>query len=573
MRSMLVRARPTSLARWCGLLAVLAAALPSPALAQPPSMPNKVMSWQTADATGQSCYGILGEVVRPGVYAATDREVTLQDLVQQAGGLTGRSSPTVRIVRRARTVQGIFFSASGRDLLQPHDVVVVDALSMGRSFTESANAASAPPGVWVCLDGVLDRPAIVCIPEPRQARLLSIMLALGQSKELAQSVRPVLPTRSTWMASTDAPVPSGTVLVFDRRLLVTQNLPFLPDVVPMSPVGNAAPSTAMMVAEPAVPLPETGLAVAPPPPTDTTEPGWSHSFASQSRSPVEAIAVPFPSPPNEPTAASPASLPVPGSRFQEQLDTSAPKPKQASAKKRAIDPKLAADTSVEIIPAPPDEDDGSLPDAVTNSSTLSLWHMLGISGTVACLIGIAVATRKYFDRTETASFQSFDRSIAVPQPTPLAASKTAEHEPRFEIAAPPVPAPSITEPNDLDEILRGCLPIVTEAVQFPLRFPLQRPHDPMGAVYRLDVADRRPVPMPHAASRAPIGRTAAHEDQPSDVIPRPHLLKKPRLSEGPASRREAVPAHVESRPSESPGLSRGTPLERALSQLQGGPPS
>jgi hypothetical protein len=506
------------------------------------------MSWQTADAFQPACYGILGEVTRPGVYGATGREVTLQDLVQQAGGLTARSSSTVRILRQGRSVQGGFFLPAGRDVLQPHDVVIVDAAQQGQETFGSSSAPASPGGVWVCFIGVLNRPVIVWFADPQQARLPAIVLALGQSQAFAQRTSHVLPPRSAW--SLDAPLPSGTVLVFDRSLLVTQNLPKLPDVVPMADAVPQAADAKVPVAEP------SGVATTP----VTNEPAWSTSLTAQSRSPVEAIPVPFPAPPSEPTAADPASLPVPGSRIQQQWEATTAPSQERATRRRTVDPQVAADQSVEILPAPAD-DDAVVTENVPQQSVISLWHMLGIGGTVACLIGIAVATRNYLDRTRTASFQSFERPRAQPSPNPLAQATHIEEIPR---RAEAVSNPSAADPDDLDDILRGNLPIVSETVHFPRRFPLQRPHDPHGGAYRIDAVERSPVPMPHTVIREPIGSApAARADQPTGVVPRPHLLKAPASNRHPKSSET-------SDVSQAPVLSRGTPLERALAQLQGG---
>ena len=508
------------------------------------------MTWQTADAAQPACYGILGEVPRPAVYSATGRTVTLQDLVQQAGGLTAHSSPTVRIVRYARTAQAIFFSPSGRDVLQPHDIVVVDSQPAHRSRFDSTAAAESLGGVWVCFLGVLNRPAIVWFPDPQQARLPAVVQALGQSKELAQRVLPVLPPRSAWMSSADAPLPSGAVLVFDPTLLVTQNLPALPDTVPM----NASASATPQFAEGETPVPEPNSAPI------SGDPPWSTQLASQPRSPVEAIPVPYSAPSAEPTEAESTSLPVPGSRIHEQWEAIAKPAEAPTAKRRTIDPQLAADQDVEIFPAV-EEDEPVAAEPVANRGIISLWQMLGIGGTVALLIGIAVATRGYFDRAKTPAYQSFERPAADSLPDPVTEKTASRKQQSAEMAAPARQATSsATEPDDLDDILRGSLPIISEIAQFPRRFPLQMPHDPTGALYRVDAKQRTPVPMPHNRSRETIAAAAARDAGP---IPRPHLLGRP---DAPRHPKSSETSDV----SRAAVLAHGTPLERALSQLQGG---
>jgi hypothetical protein len=204
--------------------------------------------------------------------------------------------------------------------------------------------------------------------------------------------------------------------------------------------------------------------------------------------------------------------------------------------------------------------------------------MLGIGGTVASLIGIAIATRRFLDRSEPPSPRSFGaRAPLPPPPTPLTSAEIAASQRRFEIP-PPQPAmqppstPLEDEPSDLDELLRGDLTIVTEPIVFPPQFPLQRQHDALDAMLRVDIAERRLVPAPHAAFREPIARGVAREDLPASAIPRPHFSQSRQPKSSQTDVAPAAPAPA-SRPlvAARPVLAAGTPLERALSQLQGGP--
>jgi hypothetical protein len=542
--------RLTSRDRWGWVVAWIALALP--VAAQPPRLPPKVITWppsaQTASANPSAAYGILGEVARPGVYASPTAAVTVQELINQAGGLTARGSSAVRIVRQARTAQTVFFSPGGHDLLLPHDVVIVDDL--GELRPEARNAApAAPPGVWVCLAGIADRPVIVPL-RPEEAQYATVMRMLGQSEKLAQSVRLTLPPRAPWPTSAATTIPSGAVLTFDRGLLVTQNLPAFPEAIPFATA--AVPSSQPTIANSELPPTISQRA-----PSIGSDSELSATLASQVRSPVEAIPVPFPSPPSEDIPVEPTSLPIPGSRLQQQL---VPAPTTAAPPERhAIDPRIAADKSVEILPDL--DDDADLTDDAPMPRGLSLWQMLGIGGTVVSLIGIAIATRKYLDRHDPTQQPLQQRMPLPPAPFPVAGH--AGSRPRFEIPPPPPPPlakPLDSEPDDLEDILRGDLPIVSEAVEFPAQFRLQTQRDE--AMLRLDAPAQRAVPTPHAAWRALPPRATARGEQAASAIPQPHF--RARL---PKSSETSEVSHF------GAILKAGTPLERALSQLQGGPRS
>uniref|UniRef100_A0A7C2P7G9 Soluble ligand binding domain-containing protein n=1 Tax=Schlesneria paludicola TaxID=360056 RepID=A0A7C2P7G9_9PLAN len=546
---------------WC--MAVECVLWGSLAAAQPPRGQPKVMTWEAPDPSRRDCYGILGDVARPGVYSTSAREVTLQDLVQHSGGITAQASPTVRVVRQGRPAHSLLFSPTGRDVLQPRDVVVVDSAS----HHTSANAT------WLCLVGVIDRPVVVPV-RPELAQLTTIVRSmLDQSEELAKAVRVVPPPRTTPLTRQDAFLPSGTVLVFDQGLLVTKNLPAFPETIAMEAPLPAQPDDR-----------DHGLSSGES--RQTTAAGnanWSTSLASQSRDRVDATPVPFPTLDNDATSAQPTSLPAPGSRFY------VPPPPIASPPtddEPPLDPRIAADESVEVFPSAAALK-GDSPTTTTQQPPVSWWHMLGISGTVACLIGIAIATRKYLEHTGPVPppvLPEFSRA-----PSPLAEPmESPRNEP---MPSPPSVVAPATEPDDLADLLQGRLPIVTESVQFPRQFRLQRQREPSSASYRVDVG-RNQTPLPHHQPVSAPAHQAVAIDGPVSGVPRPHYqsmsahpLSAPlsRVCGGEGEGEEAAGIHRPLiRPSATfppadggagtvPVLASGSALERALSQLQRGP--
>lgn len=551
--------RPTWLSVCVAVLVAPLALSAGLAWGQPPRLQSRVMAWQAPESQRHDCFAILGEVLRPGVYSAAAREVTLQELVAHAGGLTPTASTTVRVIRQSCAAQSMLFGPEGRDPLQPNDIIVVDPQREPRR--------DVPQRVWLCFDGILDRPIVVPV-HPENARLSTIVKMLDQSPELASTIRLIVPPRHPWPTSIDTLLPNGTVLQFDRKLLVTQNLPEFPQPISLREPATTAPAFT------AVPSAEN--VVANPVATDANPPR------------VEAIPVPFPSVPDQVTA-SPSSLPIPGHPLAPEPPGSTHKPSSpatasfapspssspapslspsSSAAARvalprrapavSVDPAWVADSQTEILPAPkpPElpaanlaEDDRTAELTPTRTGPLSLWHMLGIGGTVAGLIGLAIVTRKYLDQHDSTT----GRSTAThgPRPVPLAQRRSTTET---NSEAPPAPASDRSmEPDDLSVLLCGDRPIVTEPIELPQHFRLQRV-TPSPARHRLDVQPQtlagphRPVSPSKQPREAVALDTAA-----APPVPAPHFGSK--------STQRATERYS------------GSVVERALAQLQEGPRS
>lgn len=523
--------RPSWLSGWLVLLCASGLIVPA-GYAQPPRPHHRFMAWQAPESSRQDCYAILGEVSRPGVYASSGREVTLQELIAQAGGLTSRASFSLRVIRQSRAALTLLYSEGGRDPLQPNDIVIVDPQPDFRQET--------PSRVWLCFAGILERPIVVPV-HPDNARLATLVKMLDQSPELVSTIRLILPPRTPLPASHDAPLATGTVLQFDRRLIAGHTLPSFPEPIRL----EEPPATGTAQAEPLYPAART-----------------SESPSSQR---VEAIPVPFPSIRDE-APASPTSLPMPG--HPGGLEPTVPKPAEYAPRSNSgrstlpsppaqdavpIDPRWISDPKTEILPAPAPPEEPTEEDLqgleTTATGPLSWWQMLGISGTVAGLIGIAIATRKYLDRqssprSRTTTFSTSHRSR-------LPESDFAANNPVEKPASPSPDKPLPAEQDELASLLKHKHAIVTEPVIFPQGFPLQRAQAGKER-YRIDRQVESQTGPHYRATPAP---------------------PRPALAVDPAEQRVPSPHFSPQAPARSTARSSRSVVDRALAQLQEGPRS
>src|ERR1700693_3945171 len=131
-----VSARPRKRLRICcalmmaGLVSSAQAAPPEPTLTVPPA------------ADRVACFGMLGEVVRPGVYQLPTG-CTFGDLVRQAGGVTRFANGNARVFRGSRLAQQLFVATSDAQLLCPSDLIVVERSGTAQLPIEPAAEATA----------------------------------------------------------------------------------------------------------------------------------------------------------------------------------------------------------------------------------------------------------------------------------------------------------------------------------------------------------------------------------------------------------------------------------------------
>lgn len=541
----------------CWLLVWLTA-LSCNAIAQGPVPRPRFGSYNPPAVNAIGYYGILGEIAKPGVYSAEGREVTLQELIQQAGGVSRQASPAVRLVRQNRIAQGRYFDPAGRDPLLPGDVILVENL-----YPQGGSTAAVSIG----LIGVMNRPVVVPM-RADSAQLSTLMLALGQSPELARSVQIIVPSRHHLPSSATVPLANGTVLILDPKLLVAGNLPVFPDAIPMVravepstlPGGTPLPSGNVPPAMPQLPgeIPDNRLPV---------------TNAGRNNGQVEATTLPFSNGGERPQANT-ASLPVPGSRLQPEPVP----PKPAEPAKKPTIPLINADS--EIVSGVDDLDLGTDDESAIESTApagFTFWQMLGIGGTVASLVGLAVLSRNVIgkDSPSIRGAMSDDdvvpasirkraampapqmlqkhRRFDVPEPMPVAKGPRFQPKPIAETRHE-IPAARQQEPHDLAELLAMHGPIETESVVLPHGLKLRRAPLSSAPYYRIDESADLPG-APHERPTTASTPQRSLDDAAIMKVPAPHFAASA------SSVKEPVPESV------VPEMTGGKAIERALHQL------
>lgn len=549
---------------------------------QAQGLPPKVIVWQgSANTPAVGHYGILGEVARPGVYSAS-QELTLQRLVEAAGGLSAQAVPSVRIIRTERAGQSLYFNPTGHDRLQAGDYVVVDRNS---APAMNGEARPADPVIWIGIAGVHSRPVVVPV-EPADAQLTTIMVALGQSQELARSARVMLPPGSPMMTSTNYFLPNGTVIAVPPALLVLKHLPKdfqeVQAIAATSPL-PPPPSFANVSQPQLVPNPVP----VPPPAGQPSDTVGTQPYRTPFDQELSASTVPFSSMPVQDTAASPASLPAPGSRLAPTI--TAPPPPDAGPV--SITANLTANLDQQESSGAADiVGEMSIP---KKSATFNAWQMLGIAGTVASLVGVALGTRQYLDHTTTPAkspLPARNTSRISPEMFAEAAERAAHlrhppvepnHEPAKTVAAPaPAPPPPVIR-ESLSDILQRKTPIQQEGAELPHAVRLHARPIKAETIYGVDPLHDGPPNAPHlpVAELAPID-LKLEVDQPAEpFLPRPHFALKRTSVVGETEQTE--PMQLAAEPPEVSQASAlpeplpedprfQSPIERALARLQRG---
>lgn len=204
---------------------------------------------ETAQPPIQHYFAIMGQVARPGVYDGAQSPLELTELVRWAGGLTGQASGSLRIIRRGRPGQQVYFTPQLHFTLADGDLIVADSRGFanhrglpGSSSHRVVEFDGTPPGVGAAVtDNVelglvqlIGRPVILDVPAGR-ATLAGIFDLLNQPISLSSVVTVLRPSGSRQEVSGDDAakihLSPGTVLVFDPRSIDARTLPRLPAVI------------------------------------------------------------------------------------------------------------------------------------------------------------------------------------------------------------------------------------------------------------------------------------------------------------------------------------------------------
>lgn len=523
---------------------------------------SKVVAWGQPAGGHAQHFGILGAVAQPAVYTS-NQPATLQQLIQSAGGLGPNASRSVRIIRGDRGGQTLYFAEDRRDWLQSGDFVVVDIQRAPHESPLSPPAASGDNRVFLGLIGVQSRPVIV--PMASEAAYLSnVMLALGQSRELARSVRVMLPLWAVASADVRGSLPSGTIIAVPPELLVAANLPAFPEPRPM--LQADLPSEAETArAQSRIELPAMTADFGPPPadPPEIPVPAPLPPQLGEGSLPapvrfadrdVVANPIPFSHQMPRETPANEASMPQPGTRLSDALAPLKPAPAPPT---RVLAP-VTQDELDAIAQAPADLVGEQV--AIEPESAFNLWQLLGIGATVCSLVGVALGARSWIEHSDTTSavpaeFQRGSLADLDEPPAPDNSPSVSEFAAvrRAQMPAPaaalaaqtPAPAPApiaqaaASAPGmkpafvqiRLSELLANSLPIETEPAELPSGMKLQGEPKSDPERWRIDEAHaEHPLP-PHLKLSILKNQSLRLDiDHPAETpVPRPHF-RAPRKS-------------------------------------------
>ena len=197
---------------------------------------------ERTETTPQSyLFAVIGQVAHPGVYRAPMSDPLLVDLIHNTGGLTDKASGYLRIVRRGPNGYRALYAGNPKVHLRPGDVVVAERAAFQpmtsrlAGFSGAANNVALsrpplPPFVQIVFINLIDRPVVLKMSR-ETATVSQILTLLGQSSELASTVKVIPPFHPSTPAPHSTQFSSPTVLVFDRSLLNTDQIPDLPAAV------------------------------------------------------------------------------------------------------------------------------------------------------------------------------------------------------------------------------------------------------------------------------------------------------------------------------------------------------
>lgn len=619
---------------WLGILLALIAA---DAHAQPTGANSKVITWQPATSNSEVYAGILGEIAKPGVYRLEANGLSLQNVIRRAGGLTDEASGTIRIVRQDRIVESFFFNPQANITLLAGDLLVIEskrtqaAISklyetdprLREMYAKTGDQIDKPSGsgVQVAFVNVLDRPVIVKLKH-ENARIGHVVQMLDQPIELAQAVRVIGPDRLISQGAApqpiDASLADGSVLVFPRNSINRSKLPSLPvpyeseiatgatpAIVGGSPELRNVGQLPFMGGRPDQPAQFSAPATATEPVILPAAPSFTQPLpaATERLEIPQAIQAPLvSSPPRIATipftgerriTSSSRQVPTVPDRQAEGAIESKPQARQETFSGKANSSEIQPTNVGEIDDSFGGEEVSSSPSG--KSSSLSLSLVLSILTLSGALIGIALMTRRYFDRQRSLAPGLFAELDAVLQqqaggsPTSLpevsdteSVSSAIAVKQRGDTGHDTTP---LTSPW-FNQLLKNQLPVRHEAAQFPAEIALQGRLVPQ-PFYRADEGASPSAEGPHFSAPAMAGDAepasvitevkaepviesvqAGHSGSPS----KPHFLK-PRPGENTiaAAAVRAARATFSTGPTLQPDLKNSTtPVADALRHLQGG---
>ncbi len=181
--------------------------------------------------------GVMGAVKTPGVYHFPGDQVTIKQLLEQAGQTTESATGSIRIVRGSYVNMKLFLPSQENFVLKPSDLLIVESKSPTTQkiidlskLRQASHETPASNNVQIGLVNLLDYPMLVTL-KPGDASLKTVFLdLLKQSPDIVKStqlIEAVARPRNEPITP-EYRLTDGAVLVFDARSVNRDALPEFP---------------------------------------------------------------------------------------------------------------------------------------------------------------------------------------------------------------------------------------------------------------------------------------------------------------------------------------------------------
>ena len=219
----------------------------------------QLQSRQAQVAQAPARVSVLGAVMQPRTYEFAQTAPDLSVLLERAGGLTGKASGAVRLIRNGRQAGAVQFTPGMRLPLAAGDVILCDpAPEMGPRERHTA---------YVALVGLTDRPVVLKLKDA-DANVPALLESLNLPPESMAAVG-VLPPAGSAGVGPGGTLPDGTVVSFGPGSVTPaqwrqfRDVPF-GDLVQESAPEPVSPAGASQLAEkPAPPAADEGFTITP----------------------------------------------------------------------------------------------------------------------------------------------------------------------------------------------------------------------------------------------------------------------------------------------------------------------
>ena len=548
---------------------------------------------------------VVGGVKRSGVYISDEAKVSVNTLIQAAGGLKTESAVPVRILSGQRPPIQVFFDGDVDETVRPGEILVVTETSTGPSDPRFKRTVPV-----VCL-GLIDRPVVLPLKE-EIANLPALVLNLEQKPEVAASVKKIDPAGRGSAEN----LSSGTVVIFDPatidhiRLKLAEEFPPAvslkaalsggvvkpetstsfeqrePGLPPGLTVRDFSTGSDALAAPPRLPAPQDSNPVQPPaflgdsnvtiegpdsapielPPAMNRLPAPAAELAT-----AEATALEVPGasevsaqptsfelaviPEPEPTPAEPVPTPV-----EPVPSITAPEPTVTATPAVAapeIDPVVVANTSPVLTTpdSPESKDETDRTDTLSASPHRNQSGLLPIAVFVGVLTALCLGACLVWSRYDNMKYQEEHKAM------------TAKVTPEPTTSAQPAPVFAHTT---LEDVVDRALPVASEPVELSAEIPLHG--EAVGHKRLILHPAHDDIPKPKFVSRKPGGRrtvsAAASVDRELREVVRNTMPQRPELTSRPAPHMDTTAYDVVQPEASGSGSIEGA-LERALRTLAG----